>query len=114
MLSAYRRHRKNCPNAHDRLAKKGCRCKWWATGTLEGRSYRKSLKTASHDRAQQIVRDLEAGTHAPKLVPPKSLTFEEASHRFLRKLQAENRTADTIRKYRLLFKELGIHGRFVA
>ena len=49
-----------------------------------------------------------------KPVPPKSLTFEEASQRFLRKLQAENRTADTVRKYRLLFKELGTHGKLVT
>ena len=114
MLSVYRRHRKNCPNAHDRIAKRGCRCIWWATGTLEGRPYRKSLKTANHDRAEQIVREIESGKPAPKVVAPRSLTYDEASQRFIRKLQAENRTADTVRKYRLLFKELGEHGKFIT
>jgi integrase/recombinase XerD len=114
MLSAYRRHRKNCPNVHDRVAKKGCRCVWWATGTLEGRPYRKSLKTANHERAEQIMREIEAGTFVPKKAAPTILAFDEASQRFIRKLQAENRAPDTIRKYRLLFSELAPHGRLIT
>src|SRR6516162_680266 len=84
MLSVYRRHRKNWPNAHDRVSKKGCRCKWWATGTLEGHPYRKRPKTANHDRAEQIVREIEAGTFAP-IAAPTFLTYEDASQRSVRK-----------------------------
>src|SRR5437868_6116726 len=102
-LSIHRRHRKHCPQAADRISKK-CRCPWWATGTLEGRPYRKTLKTANHERAEQLKHQIEAGNvPEPK---SKSVTFEESSARFIRKLQAENRTPDTIRKYRLLFSEL--------
>jgi len=110
-LSIYRRHRKKCPHAADRISKK-CRCLWWATGTLEGRPYRKSLKTANYDRAEQLKNHIEAGK-APQ-PKSKSLTFDEASSRFIRKLQAELRAADTVRKYRLLFSELSRFGALIT
>ena len=62
MLTIYRRHRANCPYAADRIAKK-CRCALWATGTLDGRPYRKTLKTRSFERAKRVVADLEHGNY---------------------------------------------------
>ena len=56
MLSIYRRHRAKCKFAEDRVSKK-CRCTLWATGTLEGKPYRRSLKTRSFERAEQLKRE---------------------------------------------------------
>ena len=52
MLTIYRRHKEQCSFADDRISKK-CRCSLWATGTLDGNPYHKSLKTRSFERAQQ-------------------------------------------------------------
>lgn len=101
MLTIYRRHREKCKFADDRVSKR-CRCPIWATGSLEGQPCRKSLKTRSFERAQQIVRDIEDGKTDDK--PP--VTLKQATDTFLTDLQSQNRAGDTVRKYRLLFRHL--------
>ncbi|HUP04472.1 MAG TPA: tyrosine-type recombinase/integrase, partial [Bryobacteraceae bacterium] len=101
MLTAYRRHRATCKFKSDRASKK-CRCALWADGTLEGEPYRKSLKTRSFERAQQIIRDIEDGKKPEAPV----ITIKQAIRTFTDDLQARSRAADTIRKYRLLFTQL--------
>jgi len=58
VLSIYRRHRPKCKFATDRNSRK-CRCAIWATGTLEGKPYRRALKTRSRKRAEHLNRGLE-------------------------------------------------------
>ena len=106
MLAIYRRHREKCKFADDRASRK-CRCTIWATGTLEGRPCRKSLKTRSFERAQQLVRGIEDGKTDEK--PP--VTLKEATATFLTDLQAQNRAGDTVRKYKLLFRQLDEYAR---
>jgi hypothetical protein len=60
VLSIYRRHRKKCPHAEDRVSRK-CRCALWAKGTVEGKPYQKSLKTRNFERAEQLKRKIETG-----------------------------------------------------
>ncbi|HEY1218764.1 MAG: site-specific integrase [Bryobacteraceae bacterium] len=102
MLTAYRRHRGKCKFADDRASRK-CRCALWADGTLEGKPYRKSLKTRSFERAQELIREIEDGRKPEVPV----VTLKRAADTFSDDLQAQNRAADTVRKYRLLFKQLG-------
>lgn len=105
MLHIYRRHRTKCQfRKTDKV--KSCQCALWVKGTIEGAPYQRSLKTRNFDRAQTLARKLEAGA-----VPHPSLTFQEASATFLKKLMAENRTSDTIRKYHLLFSQLSPIGK---
>ena len=101
MLTIYRRHKGKCKHAADRISKL-CRCALWAKGTLEGKPYQKSLKTRSFERAQQVIRDIEDGT----IEAAPAITLTHASKAFLADLQAQNRTSDTIRKYKLLFSHL--------
>jgi len=103
-LSLYRRHRSTCRYRHDRISKKCKKCLWWATGTLEGQPYRKSLKTRSHARAKQLLTQIENG-NKPK-EEPKSITIKDALAAFEKDCQARNLNPSTLSKYRLLASRL--------
>ena len=51
MLTLYRRHLKRCSKADDRYWKR-CSCPMWVEGTANGIYLRRSLQTASWERAQ--------------------------------------------------------------
>ena len=99
MLTIYRRHKKECKFADDRVSKK-CRCSLWATGTLDGQPYRKTLKTRSFDKAQRIVREIENGKREKK--PPKVVTIKHALDAFFADCESRNLNKSTVSKYRLL------------
>ena len=99
MLAIYRRHQGPCKFAADRVSKK-CRCPLWATGTLNGRPYRKTLKTRSFDTAQRVVRELENGKHEKE--PPKIVTIRHALDVFYADCESRNLNQSTVSKYRLL------------
>ena len=102
MLSIYRRHKGNCKHADDRMSKK-CRCPLWATNTLDGNPYRRSLKTRSWERAEQIKRDIEDGKKEVVPFP----TIEEAIIKFTADAQHGRKlTAGTLKKYRVMFDQL--------
>lgn len=102
MLTIYRRHREKCKFAGDRVSRK-CRCSLWATGTLEGSPYRKSLKTRSFERAQQIIRDIEDGKRQAE---QKSISIETALDAFIRDCEQRNLNRSTLGKYRRLSERL--------
>jgi site-specific recombinase XerD len=56
-------------------------------------------------KAQQILREWEERGERPKAMVPKA-TIEHLQEQFLKNMETENRTSETIRKYRLLFKLL--------
>ena len=58
MLTLYRRHIKGCPKASDRFYKR-CACPMWVEGTANGTYLRRSLKTASWERATELSRIIE-------------------------------------------------------
>lgn len=103
MLSIYRRHRTKCKYADNRTSKQ-CRCPLWATGTLEGRHFRRSLKTRSFERAEQLKREIENGTKADQ---PKQITIAHALTAFIKDCEARNLSRSTLGKYRLLRHSLG-------
>ena len=98
MLAIYRRHRQTCKFADDRVSRK-CRCALWATGTLDGKPHRKSLKTRSFERAQQIVRDTENGKQEDHA---KIVTLNGALDAFVKDCGSRNLNDSTLRKYRAL------------
>jgi len=83
---------------------KQCRCPLWATGTLEGAPYRKSLKTRSFERAEQLKREIENGT---KPEQPKGITIKDALAAFIKDCEGRNLSRNTLRKYRTL--ETGVN-----
>jgi integrase len=98
VLSIYRRHREKCKFADDRISKQ-CRCALWATGTLDGKPYRRSLKTRSFEKAEQKKRQLEDAKHPENR---ESVTLEHAFEIFLADCLRRNLNPSTIAKYRLL------------
>ena len=102
MLSIYRRHKEKCKFADDRVSKK-CRCTLWATGTLEGKPYRRSLKTRSFERAEQIKRQIENGNQPEQ---PKSITIAYALDAFKKDCASRNLNRSTLGKYKLLADRL--------
>jgi integrase len=101
VLTIWRRHKTKCPHKADRYYRK-CRCVCHVEGTIEGKYRRESLKTRSWERAIELVRDIEDG----KVEAAPVITLTHATKAFLADLQAQNRTSDTVRKYRLLFSHL--------
>ena len=95
MLSIYRRHREECPHAADRISSE-CRCGWWATGTLFGQPYRKSLKTRNKEAAERIIRKLEKG-EADKQ-KPKAIALKDACNLFITSRENAGSRPPTMRK----------------
>lgn len=102
MLTVYRRHRKLCKFTDDRISKK-CRCPLWATNTIEGKPYRRSLKTRNWERAGQIVREIESGAKPEREIPTIAVAvtqfIQDAEHG--RKLRPP-----TLKKYRVVLDQL--------
>jgi hypothetical protein len=95
----YRRHKGKCKFADDRVSRK-CRCSYWATGTFDGNPYRKSLKTRSFERTQQIVREMEDVKQ--KREAPKIVTIKHGLDAFLADCESRNLNKSTVSKYHLL------------
>jgi integrase len=108
MLHVYRRHKKRCLHLLMGRDERDCSCRLWADGRRNGKRIHKALKTADWDTAQRIVRDWEAeGSFLPgHLRPPERMTLEGAWRRFLADLVARNLHASTVRKYRLLSRQM--------
>jgi len=105
MLTLWRRHRSECRHKADRYFRK-CKCAMWCEGTVEGAYRRESLKTRSWERAEELKREIEDG----KKPAAPAITLRYATDTFIADLTAQNRTGDTIRKYKLLFKQLAEFG----
>jgi len=92
----------------------------WVEGVdFHGTYHRKSLHTTSWDIAERMLRDMQLPPSRPAALEsgapsetgvrakPERLTFEQTKTVFLTNIQAENRAADTLRKYQLLFRQMG-------
>jgi integrase/recombinase XerD len=107
MLILYRRHLKLCPHQREGRKHLRCLCPVWVDGRLNGKRIHRSLGTTDWQKAQQIVREWEAnGTSSPPKVRLCSVSPEDAWRRFLADLEARNLCASTIRKYRLLSRQM--------
>lgn len=107
MLGIYRRHRRHCPHLQDGRRHLRCGCPIWVDGRLNGERLHKGLRTTDWQKAQQIVREWEANGNS--LSGPRQqqrVTLEQAWQRFLSDMEARNLRASTLRKYRLLSKQM--------
>jgi integrase/recombinase XerD len=114
MLTTYRRHTERCQ--FDSRSEYRCKCPIWVTGTsahdgdLFGKAVRHGqfvrMRTTLRDwnRAQELVRKWDVDGELPK--KRERLTIEDWKTKFLAVAEADNLTTDTIRKYKLLFKQL--------
>jgi integrase len=70
---------------------------------LDGKPYRKTLKTRSFERAQQTVNKIEEGKQPER---PKAVTIKDALTAFIKDCESRNLNASTLRKYRRLSARL--------
>ena len=96
VLAVYKRHIPPC--IQKSRSYRRCNCPCWIEGTVEGKYYRKSLKTRSWERATKLARDIEEGK--------TQVTIEEATASFLRDAEARGLRPPSVYKYRLLLKQL--------
>ena len=59
MLALYRRHLKTCGHRAEGRAYIKCNCPIWADGDLDGKEFRKSLRTRDWQRAIRLAERLD-------------------------------------------------------
>lgn len=103
MLVTYRRHNpKKCK--HTSRSEVRCKCPIWVTGTKDGRLVREALKLRDWNRAQELVREWDVEGKKPKKAV--RATIEEWKESFIQDAKARHLTDNTLKLYRLLFREL--------
>jgi integrase len=106
MLTLYRRHLKRCSKADDRYWKR-CSCPMWVEGTASGTYIRRSLKTASWERAQGLALDIESADD-PKSPPAKkeeSVSLQQAVREYLADAKARELAESTLSKLDTIFEK---------
>src|SRR6516225_7003352 len=105
MLTLYRRHLKDCAHRSEGRKYRRCRCPIWVDGLLAGRDIRKSLDTVNWEKAQDIVREMEATGTEPKPVG-EPMTLHDAGERFIVDAKTRQLGEGTIYKYQRMFKQI--------
>jgi len=104
MLTAYRRHLKNCRRRDEGRSYRNCRCPIWVDGILGGAEIRESLKVRDWQRAQEIIREWEIENRRTSQLTRKST--QEAWKEFLADIEARKLNDSTARKYKLLNRQM--------
>lgn len=104
MLTIYRRHRKACQHRVKGRKYRHCLCPIWVDGLLGGKELRESLKVRDWQRAQETIREWEAEDR--RTVKPNRQTVVDAWKEFLADIEARKLHASTIRKYKLLNRQM--------
>lgn len=109
MLSIYRRHNPAKCSSKDtqNCSSKRRPCPIWIRGSKPDGSYiREPLKSRDWTKALDIMREMEVTGQRPALPARSDVTIEEWRDQFIKNAKTENISEETIRKYRLLFKQL--------
>src|SRR5258708_7306534 len=104
MLTAYRRHLKNCRRRDEGRSYRNCRCPIWVDGILGGAEIRESLKVRDWQRAQEIIREWEIENRRTSQLTRKSM--QEAWKEFLADIEARKLNDSTARKYKVLNRQM--------
>lgn len=106
MLTLYRRHLKRCSKGDDRYWKR-CSCPMWVEGTVNETYIRRSLHTASWERAQGLAQEIESADD-PKAPPPKKeepVTLQKAVEEYLADAKARDLAESTLSKLTTIFEK---------
>ena len=104
MLTIYRRHMKSCNHRAKGRQFRHCRCPIWVDGFLGSKELRESLKMRDWQRAQGKIREWEADDRRETAPTPKPT--EDAWSEFLADLEARKLHSSTVRKYKLLKRQM--------
>lgn len=106
MLTLYRRHLKACTKKADRFYKR-CTCPMWIEGTANGSYLRRSLKTGSWERANDLSRVIE-NSENPAATPERKdepVTIVQAVTEYLADAEARELSDATIYKLDIFFRK---------
>jgi integrase/recombinase XerD len=112
MLTIYRRHQKDCEHRNEGRKYRRCRCMIWVDGNLHGEEMRESLKLRDWTRAQEIIREWEAEER--RTSHPERKTLVDAWNEFLADVDARKLHDSTIRKYKLLNRQMDDYAQRVG
>ncbi len=101
MLSVYTRHSQDCPKRDD-INWKRCRCSKWINGTLEGKFIRKSAKTRSWEKADELKREWEEVESTEKAEP---VAIDAAVQAYLEDAKARELREATLYKLEGIFRK---------
>jgi integrase/recombinase XerD len=104
MLGIFRRHQKRCDHRKEGRKYRRCHCPVWVDGSLNGVEIHKSLRTRDWQKAQGIVREWEAEDRQTSLAERQ--TIQTAFTEFLADIEARQLHGSTVRKYKLLERQL--------
>jgi integrase/recombinase XerD len=113
MLTIYRRHLKNCSHRTEGRTYRRCQCPIWVDGMLSGVEIRESLKMRDWQRAQEHVREWEGRAQRPREAAPAK-SIEAAWKEFLADLEARQLADSTVRKYKLLHRQMEAYAKTVG
>jgi integrase/recombinase XerD len=109
MLTVYRRHNSTKCKYASRSDYR-CKCPIWVTGTdKDGRFKRESLNLRDWNRAQELVRKWDVDGEKSKR--KEHVSIEDWNQRFIAVAEADNLSPETVRKYKLLFKQMTAFAR---
>jgi integrase/recombinase XerD len=105
MLTLYRRHLKRCSKSEDRYWKR-CSCPMWVEGTANGEYIRRSLRTASWERAQGLAQKLESAEDSKPLPEKREqpISIEQAVDEYLADAKARDLAESTLYKLDIIFR----------
>jgi len=101
MLSVYTRHSNDCSKKDD-INWRRCRCPKWINGTLDGRFIRRTAKTRSWEKAEELKRAWEVAASPKKL---EAVTLEEAVEAYLADAKARELRPATLYKLQIIFRK---------
>jgi hypothetical protein len=104
MLTICPRHRRRCSQRMKGRRHPHCQCPIWVDGSLGGKEIRESLRLRDWQRAQEMVREWEAEDR--KTLKLQRATVTDTWKEFLTDAQARNLHESTIRKYKLLNRQM--------
>jgi site-specific recombinase XerD len=103
MLILFRRHRKSCKHKARGRKHRHCQCPIWIDGTLSERRILESLRMRDWQRAHEKMLQWEADG---KRAEESRKRIQPAWEDFLADMDARNLNDSTVRKYKLLRKQL--------
>jgi hypothetical protein len=105
MLRLYRRHQKHCLLSGRQQDK--CSCRLWVDGRTNRERIHKSLRTTDLEKADEQLSKLKTGANCQDVKPQIGpITLNQAWLRFMADLDVRKLHPATVRKYRLLQKQM--------
>lgn len=107
MLHLYRRHRKDCQHRSEGRKYRRCQCPIWCQGSIGKKDIRETLGTRNWMDASAKIQKWEAENRIIEAEGPVTLT--QAWEKMLTDVEARNLSAQTIRKYKLLKRQMTVY-----